>query len=381
MKHFIILRKILLICSLLSIIQTTSYAQMHIFPLEDELCSAITAHNNDEIIKLLNLGISVNSKATNTKNPALTVAVYASNLDAAEILLQHGANINILDSSRNTPLMVAVIQNDIAMVNLLIKHSPDINIKNNFGFTPLNYAIQQNKNNGIEKILLDYKQGLINLNSSIDHKIDNTPSFNNIYNQTRSSIDQTKTSLIILDTNYIIQSKNEAPKLKNFNNFLNQIGYHLWRRGFSPLSHGLNNVEDQEIALITPYSFSKYLYFINGASFKEPNPMHIQNILNKNDIIYIAIYSPRTNFGIRHGFLPAPRITNVVLKINNKIYQPVESNALSIFNSSSFNNMQLFAFPIELFHQDNTPFKILLADSWTEQAAYEVTSKKLNKWK
>lgn len=357
-------------------------AHIHRLAPEDELCTAITAKNNDEIIKLLNSGISVNSKATITNTPALTVAVYASNLGAAEILLKHGADINILDSSRNTPLMVAVIKNDIVMVKFLLRYSPDINIINNFGFTPLSYAIQQNKND-IEKLLIDYKQGTFNLNSSANpqNNIDDTPSSSNIYYQTTNAVDPTKTSLVVLDARSILQSKSDAPNLKKFNNFLNQIGYHLWRREFNPLSHGLNNVEDQEIALITPYSFSKYLHFIEGVSFKEPNPLYIQNILNENNIVYIAIYSPRTNFGMRHGFLSAPKITNVVLKINNKIHQPIESNVLSIYNSSRFNNMQLFAFSIELFHQDNVPFQILLADSWAEQATYDVTSKKLSKWK
>lgn len=190
-----------------------------------------------------------------------------------------------------------------------------------------------------------------------------------------------QTALIELNEDTIIQAKNEAASLKKYHNYLNRIGYYLYERKFDPLSHGMRNVESQEIALITPYSFAKYLYFIEGASFKEPNPSYIQKILNKNDIVYIAIDSNDTDFGRRYGFLSAPKITNVVLKINNKIYQPLEVNVPSVYGLWQFNNVQLFAFPIELFKESNTPFEILFADSWTEQSSFKITKKKLSGYK
>ena len=54
-----------------------------------------------------------------------------------ELLINNGANINIVNNYGYTPLTVASLSGDLEIVNLLISNGADINIHDNYGNTAL----------------------------------------------------------------------------------------------------------------------------------------------------------------------------------------------------------------------------------------------------
>lgn len=72
----------------------------------------------------------------------LIYAVYNQNTETAELLLNKGADINILNRNHMTPLFIAVSQDDVNMVELLLKHNADTTIRNNNGKTAFDVCKQ-----------------------------------------------------------------------------------------------------------------------------------------------------------------------------------------------------------------------------------------------
>ena len=80
-------------------------------------------------------GADVN--ALHFEMPPLTWAVTMGQIEAAELLLQHGADINGRNRDRNTALHLAVFLGRAEIAKLLIKNGADVNAKNNDGATPI----------------------------------------------------------------------------------------------------------------------------------------------------------------------------------------------------------------------------------------------------
>ena len=69
--------------------------------------------------------------------PPLTWAVTMGQIEAAELLLQHGADINGRNRDGNTALHLAIFLGHAGTAELLIKNGADVNAKNNDGATPI----------------------------------------------------------------------------------------------------------------------------------------------------------------------------------------------------------------------------------------------------
>ncbi|RFU68757.1 hypothetical protein D0469_11295 [Peribacillus saganii] len=96
----------------------------------------------DEIQKLADAEKDINAADGNGAT-ALHYAVYYDNLQAAELLLNKGANVNAKDSFSTTPLMDAVYMPSLEMAELLIKNGADPAIKDESGFTAYDYAKEE----------------------------------------------------------------------------------------------------------------------------------------------------------------------------------------------------------------------------------------------
>lgn len=71
----------------------------------------------------------------------LQLAVSAKRVDAAEVLLEHGAAIGeATDDEGRTPLNTACGHGDVAMIRLLLSRGADADSPNTWGYRPLHYA-------------------------------------------------------------------------------------------------------------------------------------------------------------------------------------------------------------------------------------------------
>lgn len=70
----------------------------------------------------------------------LAAAISSHNLDTAELLLQNGANANLVDAHGKTPLMYAVANNDADAVILLLRFKADPNHAGQLGRTAMEMA-------------------------------------------------------------------------------------------------------------------------------------------------------------------------------------------------------------------------------------------------
>jgi len=100
------------------------------------------SENSIDLIELLiKAGADVNAADDYGWTPLL-IAVINDNLEATKVLLNHGANINAVNSDFENAFIVA-IENGASdnLIELLVKHGVDVNAKNKDGLTALMVAI------------------------------------------------------------------------------------------------------------------------------------------------------------------------------------------------------------------------------------------------
>jgi ankyrin repeat protein len=88
--------------------------------------------------KLIDAGAEVNQPGW----AALHYAALAGDLKIISILLEHAAYIDALSPNKTTPLMMAVRSGKLAAVQLLLDEGADANLINNMGLSALEFAIQ-----------------------------------------------------------------------------------------------------------------------------------------------------------------------------------------------------------------------------------------------
>ncbi|MEI4235370.1 ankyrin repeat domain-containing protein [Roseovarius sp. D22-M7] len=79
----------------------------------------------DHLQVLLDAGLDVNRVTGSLEVPTLMHAVFGGNLDAAEILLDHGADPNWSSPFEGTAMHVAMITPDLEMARLLLERGTD----------------------------------------------------------------------------------------------------------------------------------------------------------------------------------------------------------------------------------------------------------------
>ncbi|UJR22944.1 hypothetical protein I4U23_025971 [Adineta vaga] len=95
---------------------------------------------HDDLVNLLvSQGADVNRTTEDTQETALTLACAGGFLDVAKILISHGANVNL---GQSTPLMEASQEGHIELVQYLIQNSADVNQTTPAGETALAYACE-----------------------------------------------------------------------------------------------------------------------------------------------------------------------------------------------------------------------------------------------
>jgi len=100
----------------------------------------------------------INSK-NSEGNSALHIATVQGNIEKVRLLLQHGAEVNVVNNLWLTPLHYAVNCGWNEIVQMLLDHGAKVNALNNFDFTPLHYAANQGEIK-IAKLLIEKRAPL-----------------------------------------------------------------------------------------------------------------------------------------------------------------------------------------------------------------------------
>lgn len=120
---------------------TINYFTEPFYPGEPtELMDATIDGDTEELSKLLKKGADPNEQEDEFGSTALIVASDNDQMDAAKILLEHGADPNLGDFSGYTPLMEAVFMENKEMIQLLLEHGADPNLSDSEGMTAIDHA-------------------------------------------------------------------------------------------------------------------------------------------------------------------------------------------------------------------------------------------------
>ncbi|EFY86458.1 hypothetical protein J3458_009526 [Metarhizium acridum] len=95
----------------------------------------------DLVRRLLEKGASPNVKDTAWGTPALCFALESGTPDLVRLLLEHGADTDVVTSAGEPPLMCAVDKGKMAEARMLLEHGADADGANRQGKTPLMQAV------------------------------------------------------------------------------------------------------------------------------------------------------------------------------------------------------------------------------------------------
>jgi ankyrin repeat protein len=114
--------------------QTKSYS--------DSLFKYLSGCNGDPkvVMKYVEEGADVNFKDAQYQITPLMEAISCKQLEAARVLLDHGADVNARNVEGNTPLYIAAHDSLPEFFNVLVEKGAKINVGNKFGYTPLRAA-------------------------------------------------------------------------------------------------------------------------------------------------------------------------------------------------------------------------------------------------
>lgn len=113
---------------------------------------------------MLNCGINPNEGLYDNLFTPLMYAVFHENINAAKILLEHGADVNATTTANGTALRIAVYMQNVEMAALLIEYGADVNFITD-GTTNLRAALEEKFPHKELVRLLSLCGGKINISS------------------------------------------------------------------------------------------------------------------------------------------------------------------------------------------------------------------------
>ena len=107
-------------------------------PIPDSIWRAAHAGNTKAIERHLAEGADVNAKDGKFGVTLLSWAALGRQIDAVELLILKGADINARNNDGNTPLHTAAFLGENEIAQLLVKNGADVNVRNDDGDVPMN---------------------------------------------------------------------------------------------------------------------------------------------------------------------------------------------------------------------------------------------------
>ena len=115
---------------------------------------ASLSSSGEFIETLIDLGANVNAQRTDDKVAPVTLSVCFNNFVAVNLLLDHGADVNIAGADGNSPLHGAVSNGFFDIAKRLVEKGSDVNLQNKEGRTPLFLGVK-NKHEQLIKLLIE----------------------------------------------------------------------------------------------------------------------------------------------------------------------------------------------------------------------------------
>ena len=132
---------------------------------------ASLSSSGEFIETLIDLGANVNAQRTDDKVAPVTLSVCFNNFVAVNLLLDHGADVNIARADGNSPLHGAVSNGFFDIAKRLVEKGSDVNLQNKEGRTPLFLGVK-NKHEQLIKLLIENEADV-----SIGYKENSTERF------------------------------------------------------------------------------------------------------------------------------------------------------------------------------------------------------------
>lgn len=107
---------------------------------ESFLWAAAQGGNTEDCESLLAIGADINWKHPHDGDTPLLTACRRGHTHTVEVLIVHGADVNIVGNDMLCPLHICCLRGDYATLNILLTANPNINLKTKDGKTALQLA-------------------------------------------------------------------------------------------------------------------------------------------------------------------------------------------------------------------------------------------------
>lgn len=104
----------------------------------DPFISAIEKGDVAQVSQFLNSGLNPNKPRLN--GTPLTIAAYTGQTEVIEVLIEHGAAVDLPDEGGSSPLLCALQNRHVAAARSLLAHGADPSTSDRFGRSPLSIA-------------------------------------------------------------------------------------------------------------------------------------------------------------------------------------------------------------------------------------------------
>lgn len=140
--------------------------------LDEQLCAAVEAGENDQIEKLIKYGANVHHQLDESdyRGSILNIAIEKDNLEVVKTLLRHKANPNGFPGIPLMPLFMCIMgksKNCLEIAKILLTHEAQVNFRDERfdGLSPLHYAASEGRLD-IAKLLLKYDADINAINNN-----------------------------------------------------------------------------------------------------------------------------------------------------------------------------------------------------------------------
>ncbi|MBQ7317581.1 MAG: hypothetical protein IJW91_01480 [Phascolarctobacterium sp.] len=188
-----------------------------------------------------------------------------------------------------------------------------------------------------------------------------------------------KTHMSQLSNKDLREIKRTAPELKEISDWNRRVAYYLGSKDYAVSTMWA----PQRIQLITPYSLTKYLYFLADKELVAPDQALLDEVAELKDVVWVWVWNSGSYNVLNNN--PAPTIENVVIRskdndyfyhLDTEKYMPV--NAMK---AAKVDTAQLWPFPAKVFSQSQIPFEIVLMDSADNKKPLKIKEDDLAKCK